>query len=246
MPTKKIRSLIVDDMPLSRARTRRYLDEEPDIEIVGECEGGAAALTAIARDRPDLLFLDVQMPGLGGFELLGKLPAEERPAVVFITAFAEFAVPAFEVQAVDYLLKPFDKERLRQAIARVRVRLGAKAPPAVEPARALLKRIAVKSVGKTLFVDVEEIDWIETAGNYLCLHTAGAQHLVRETLSRLEPQLDPQVFVRIHRSTIVRIARVKAMEPLFNGDRSVTLTDGTRLTLSRSYREQAEAAMSGQ
>lgn len=226
-------------MPLSRARTRRYLDDETDIDIIGECGDGEAALAAIAAERPDLVFLDVQMPGLSGLELLERVPEDIRPAVVFITAFDEFAVPAFEVRAVDYLLKPFDLERLRQALARVRERLAAsQAKPASATAKPLA-RIAVKSVGKTTFVDVADIDWIETAGNYVCLHVGREQHLVRETMSQLESQLDPQQFARIHRSTIVRIDRIREMQPLFNGDRSVILHDGTQLTLSRSYRDKA-------
>lgn len=227
-------------MPLSRARTRRYLDDEADIEIIGECADGEAALASIADERPDLVFLDVQMPGLSGLELLEQVPAEIRPAVVFITAFDEFAVPAFEVRAVDYLLKPFDLERLRQALARVRERLAAsQAKQASAGTARPLTRIAVKSVGKTTFVDVADVDWIETAGNYVCLHVGAHTHLVRETMSQLESQLDPQQFARIHRSTIVRIDRIKEMQPLFNGDRAVILHDGTQLTLSRSYRDKA-------
>ncbi|HET6725474.1 MAG TPA: LytTR family DNA-binding domain-containing protein [Gammaproteobacteria bacterium] len=233
-----MRTLIIDDMPLSRARTRRYLEDEADIEVVGECGDGDAALAAIGRERPDLIFLDVQMPGMSGFELLEKVPAAERPAVVFITAFDEFAVPAFEVRAVDYLLKPFDHERLKQALARVRERLGNGDSP-----RKPLTRFAVKSVGKTVFVDVDAVDWIETAGNYVCLHAGGDSHLVRATMSQLESQLDAQRFARIHRSTIVRIDRIKSMQPLFNGDRSVTLHDGTQLTMSRSYRERMDAIL---
>ncbi|HET7308333.1 MAG TPA: LytTR family DNA-binding domain-containing protein [Gammaproteobacteria bacterium] len=235
----KTRTLIIDDMPLSRARTRRYLEDETDIEIVGEYGDGEAAIAAIAEQRPDLIFLDVQMPGMSGFELLEKVPTDERPAVVFITAFDEFAVPAFEVRAVDYLLKPFDHERLKQALARVRERLNTG-----ENRKKPLSRFAVKSVGKTVFVDVDAVDWIETAGNYLCLHAGGDTHLVRETMAQVESQLDPQRFARIHRSTIVRIDRIQSMQPLFNGDRCVTLHDGTQLTLSRSYREKIDALLS--
>ncbi|HET7570741.1 MAG TPA: LytTR family DNA-binding domain-containing protein [Gammaproteobacteria bacterium] len=234
----KTRTLIIDDMPLSRARTRRYLEDETDIEIVGECGDGEAAIAAIAEQRPDLVFLDVQMPGMSGFELLEKVPADERPAVVFITAFDEFAVPAFEVRAVDYLLKPFDHERLKQALARVRERLKTG-----ENHKKPLSRFAVKSVGKTVFVDVDAVDWIETAGNYLCLHAGGDTHLVRETMAQVESQLDPQRFARIHRSTIVRIDRIQSMQPLFNGDRCVTLIDGTQLTMSRSYRDKVDAIL---
>ncbi|HET6654847.1 MAG TPA: LytTR family DNA-binding domain-containing protein [Gammaproteobacteria bacterium] len=236
-----MRTLIIDDMPLSRARTRRYLEDETDIEVVGECGDGEAAITAIADEQPDLIFLDVQMPGMSGFELLEKVPAERRPAVVFITAFNEFAVPAFEVRAVDYLLKPFDHERLKQALARVRERLDAPQPDASAPRP--LSRFAVKSVGKTIFVDVDDVDWIETAGNYLCLHAGKETHLIRETMARLESQLDPQSFARVHRSTIVRLDRIKSMQPLFNGDRCITLHDGTQITMSRSYRDKIDAVL---
>lgn len=232
----KIRTLIADDMPLSRARTRRFLEDEADIEIIGECADGEAVLAAIGSERPDLVFLDVQMPGMSGIELLERVPPEQRPAVVFITAFDEFAVPAFEVRAVDYLLKPFDRERLQQALARVRERLAVAPPGSGE--RKPLSRFAVKSAGKTVFVNVDDVDWIETAGNYLCLHAGSTTHLVRETMAQVEAQIDPQKFARIHRSAIVRLDRIKEMQPLFNGDRAVILHDGTRLTLSRSYRDQ--------
>ncbi|HET6655904.1 MAG TPA: LytTR family DNA-binding domain-containing protein, partial [Gammaproteobacteria bacterium] len=155
--------------------------------------------------------------------------------------FNEFAVPAFEVRAVDYLLKPFDHERLKQALARVRERLDA--PQADAAAAKQLTRFAVKSVGKTIFVGVDDVDWVETAGNYLCLHAGHETHLIRETMSRLESQLDPQRFARIHRSAIVRLDRIKSMQPLFNGDRCVTLHDGTQLTMSRSYRDKIDTML---
>jgi len=248
MPTVKLRALIVDDMPLSRSRVRRYLTEEPDVEIVGECGDGETALREIERLNPDVLLLDVQMPGLSGLGLLDRLPVESRPAVVFITAFEEFAVQAFAAEAVDYLLKPFDHERLRQALAKVRARLRGKAngePQAEEvpKEKTYLDRVAVKSIGRIEYVATAAIDWIETAGNYLSLHCGKDNHLVRETMSQIESQLDPKVFVRIHRSTIVRIEAVQAVEPLFNGDRAVTLRDGTKLTLSRSYREKVKAVL---
>jgi len=232
--------LIVDDTPLSRQRTRRYLAEEPDIAVVGECGEADSALAAIRSLKPDLVLLDVQMPGTTGLGLLEQLPQDERPAIVFITAFDEFAVQAFAVEAVDYLLKPFDKARLGQAIAKVRTFLARRrslAPPAY------LERIAVKSVGRTVFVNTAAIDWIETEGNYLSLHIGKETKLVRETMSQIEAKLDPRRFVRIHRSTIVRIDAVKEITPLFNGDQSVVLSDGTKVVLSRSYREKARAAL---
>jgi two-component system LytT family response regulator len=238
----KLRALIVDDMPLSRARVRRYLGEEPDVEIVGECGDAEHALGEIERLKPDVLMLDVQMPGTNGFDLVGRLPAEKRPALVFITAFEEFAVQAFAAEAVDYLLKPFDHDRLRQALAKVRTHLkNRRAGEARKAPAGYLDRIAVKSVGRIDYVATAQVDWIGTAGNYLSLHCGKDTHLVRETMSQIETQLDPKVFLRIHRSTIVRIEAVQSVEPLFNGDRAVTLRDGTALTLSRSYRDTARA-----
>ncbi|MGA9855276.1 MAG: LytTR family transcriptional regulator DNA-binding domain-containing protein [Gammaproteobacteria bacterium] len=248
----KIRTLIVDDMPLSRQRTRRYLAAEPDVEIVGECGDGEAALSAIDTLTPDLVLLDIQMPGMNGLELLGKIPAERRPAVVFITAFDEFAVPAFAAHAVDFLLKPFDRERVAKVMGRVRDYLDAKPDAAsVLPASATvsehkgayLNRFAVKSVGRTVFVATDSVDWLETAGNYVCLHAGKETHLVRETMNQIETQLDPGQFVRIHRSTMVRIEAIREIQPLFNGDRAVILRDGSKLTMSRSYRDKAKAAL---
>lgn len=237
----KLRALIADDMPLSRDRVRRYLGEEPDVEIVGECGDAQSTLGAIERLKPDVLMLDVQMPGANGFELVARLPAEARPALVFITAFEEFAVQAFAAEAVDYLLKPFDHDRLRQALAKVRAYLkNRRAAPARTAPAHYLDRIAVKSVGRIDYVATAQIDWIETAGNYLSLHCGNDTHLVRETMSQIETQLDPKIFLRIHRSTIVRIDAVQSVEPLFNGDRAVTLRNGTELTLSRSYRDTAK------
>jgi two-component system LytT family response regulator len=241
-----LRILIVDDMPLSRQRTRRYLAEATDTEIVGECGDVESALESIMRLSPNLLLLDVQMPGGTGFQLLEGIAPERRPAVVFITAFDEFAVQAFAVQAVDYLLKPFDRERLGQALAKARDFLKRRenaSPRPVQGRAAHLDRIAVKSVGRTVFVNAGAIDWIETAGNYLCLHTGKETHMVRETMSQLEGQLDPRQFVRIHRSTIVRIEAVREIQPLFNGDQAVILANGTRVVLSRSYRGKAAAAL---
>ena len=210
--------------------------------MVGECEDAESALEAIRTLKPDLVLLDVQMPGTTGLGLLEQLPQEGRPAVIFITAFDEFAVQAFAVEAADYVLKPFDGARLGQAIAKVRSFLARRDPKAAAPP-VYLERIAVKSVGRTLFLSTAAIDWIETEGNYLSLHIGKDTKLVRETMSQIEGKLDPRQFVRIHRSTIVRIDAVKEITPLFNGDQSVTLNDGTKVVLSRSYREKARAAL---
>lgn len=249
----KIRTLIVDDMPLSRERTRRYLASDPDVEVVGECGDGESALRAVRALAPDLLLLDVQMPGMTGIAMLEAIPVARRPVVVFITAFDEFAVPAFAAHAVDYLLKPFDRERLTRALERVRDHLGesrraqvsaaAALAPSPEPSSGYLSRIAVKSVGRTVFVAIDRIDWLETAGNYVCLHAGRETHIVRETMNQIASQLDPKTFVRIHRSTMVRIEAIREIQPLTNGDRAVILRDETRLTLSRSYRERAKRAL---
>ena len=236
----KLKILIVDDMPLSRARVRRYLADEADIDVVGECGDAETARQEIERLKPDLLLLDVQLPGLNGLSLIERMEPARRPAIIFITAFEEFAVQAFAAEAVDYLLKPFDHERLKQALAKVRTRL--KAAPA-DSGAPYLDRVAVKSVGRIDYVSASAIDWIETAGNYLTLHCGKDTHLVRETMTEFEAQLDPKVFFRIHRSTMVRIEAVQSVEPLFNGDRALTLRDGTKLTLSRSYREKAKAVL---
>ena len=242
----KLRILIVDDMPLSRQRTRRYLAEAADAEIVGECGDAESAAEAIGRLSPNLLLLDVQMPGRTGFQLLERIAPEHRPAVVFVTAFDEFAVQAFAVQAVDYLLKPFDRERLGQALAKAREflqRQEGTSPRPAEDRAGYLDRIAVKSVGRTVFVNIATIDRIETAGNYLSLHTDKETHMVRETMSQLEGLLNPRQFVRIHRSTIVRIDAIREIQPLFNGDQAVILASGARVVLSRSYRNKAGAAL---
>lgn len=248
----KIRTLIVDDMPLSRQRTRRYLAGVADVEIVGECDDGEQALDAVETLAPDLLLLDVQMPGMTGLSLLEKIPSGRRPAVVFVTAFDEFAVPAFAAHAVDFLLKPFDRERVSKVMDRVRAFLAEK-PAASRQAAAditpnfeapvYLNRVAVKSVGRTVFVSIRSVDWLETAGNYVCLHAGKATHVVRETMNQIESQLDPAKFVRIHRSTMVRIEAIREIQPMFNGDRMVILRDGTKLAMSRSYRDKVRTAL---
>lgn len=239
----KLRVLIVDDMPISRARLRRILAEDGAVEIVGECGDAAAALAAVTDEKPDLLFLDVQMPGMNGLALVARLP-DPRPAIIFVTAFEEFAVQAFAAEAVDYLLKPFDRPRLEQALVKVRKVL---APPVAAAPVAVpehwLERIAIKSVGRIDYVETAAVDWIEAAGNYLTLHCGADSHLVRQTMNQIEQELDPACFVRVHRSAMVRIAAIASVEPLFNGDRALTLKDGTKLTLSRSFRDKARAAL---
>ncbi len=270
-----IRALIVDDEPLGRQRIRSLLKSEPDFEIVGECGDGREALAAIREQRPDLVFLDVQMPGLDGFGVLDAVGPERMPAVIFVTAFDTYAIRAFEVHALDFLLKPFDRGRFRKAIKRARAELesrknrdtGAKLAALLQDARGgqsielvgkfkearltrlpedpqagrrFLDRVVIKSAGRVFFLRADEIDWVEAAGNYLRLHAGGDTHLLRETMSNMEARLNPEKFVRIHRSTIVNLERIKELEPMFHGDYMVALQDGTKLTLSRSYRQKLQ------
>lgn len=249
----KARVLLVDDETLARERLRQLLRDEVDFEVIGECSDGRGAVEAIGREKPDVLFLDVQMPELNGFEVLEAVGDGVPRVVVFCTAYDQFAVKAFEVHAVDYLLKPFDRERFRMTLERVRQRCGvAERDGGGEGAlasqlRGLLadmrvggkppERLAVKSSGRILLVKLEDIDWIESADNYVELHVGKETHLLRETMSTLEDRLGGGRFVRISRSTIVNVTRVKELQALFHGDYAVILEDGHRLTLSRNYRE---------
>lgn len=244
-----IRTLIVDDMLPARKRIRRFLGAHAEFEIVGECADGRAAVSAVRELAPDLLFLDVQMPEMDGFQVLEEIGAQLPPAVVFVTAYDQFALRAFDVHALDYLLKPFDEERFRRALERAETQLEqSRAGATNERLRALLNevsarpkraaRIAIKSSGRTVLLATDEIDYVEGAGNYLRLKAGKKMHLIRDRLSRVEERLDPEKFVRIHRSTIVNVERIKELRPLFNGDQALTLHDGTRLTMSRSYREK--------
>lgn len=244
-----IKTIIVDDVELARERVKMLLDDR-EIEIVAECQNGREALEAIRNLEPDLVFLDVQMPKIGGFEVIETIGAEAMPTVIFVTAYDEFALRAFEVNAIDYLLKPFDEERLAKAVERAKRQIRTEDAPAAieEKLRRLLsevksepqylKRIPVKSTRGTTLVLSEEIDWIASAGHYLELHVGRDTHLIREKLSHIETRLDPEVFMRIHRSTIVNLDRIKSLHPLFNGDQIVILKDGRELNLSRTYHEK--------
>jgi len=255
-PASPIRTLIVDDMPPARRRLRRHLEQVEDFEIVGECGDGASAIDTIRNLRPDLVFLDVQMPEIDGFGVIAALEPANRPAIMFVTAHDEHALRAFEVNALDYLLKPFDTERFEAALQRAREQLrsrngnGAQDPrldallaQLNKPRERWLRRVAVKTRGRTRVVSIDDIDWIGAEGNYLSLHVGGEQHLIRETMNAFEQQLDPQSFVRIHRSTIVNLDRVRELTPLFNADQCVLLKDGTELTLSRSYHDRVKALL---
>jgi two-component system, LytTR family, response regulator len=248
-----IRTIIVEDEPLARDRLRTLLEDEPDIEIVAECADGATAVVTIRDEEPDLVFLDVNMPELDGFGVLEQLGADAVPAVVFVTAYDHFAVQAFDAHALDYILKPFDEDRFRTALDRARTALRVRASQDIDTRLAALlgdlrrprhlERLAIKSGGKIVFIRTDEIDWIGAEGNYARLHTGTRSHLLRETMSMLESKLDPDRFLRIHRSTIVNTESIAELEPLFQGDYVVILRDGTRLTSSRGYRSNLQAFM---
>ena len=263
-----IRVLIVDDEPLARRRIRSLLEDDPEVALVGECGNGLDAVEAIRGEAPDVVFLDIQMPELDGFEVVREVGVNALPVVVFVTAHDEHALEAFSVHALDYLLKPVERERFHNALerakAQIRGRVGGASVGAVaarggggaaaggEPAQlgsrieALLRhldaeqrypdRLAIKTDGRVLFVRTEDIDWIETAGNNLKIHVGREVHLLRATMSRIEQRLSPRHFLRIHRSILVNLDRVRELQPWFQGDYVVILKDGTRLTSGRSYR----------
>ncbi len=241
-----VRTILVDDEPLAREWIRQQLAEEQEIEIVAECEDGFKAVQAIDHLRPDLLLLDVQMPGLDGFGVLRMLEGGPPPAVVFVTAFDRYALRAFEVHAIDYLLKPVSPERLHDALERCKERLEKKrtkdtAAELVELLREVRRYpdwFLIRTEGRSHFLRVKDIDWIESRRNNVVLHSGAASHIYQETTSGIESKLDPAEFLRIHRSTIVRIDRIKELHPWFNGDYQVTLKDGTKLTMSSSYKQK--------
>jgi len=246
-----IRTLIVDDEAPARARIRQLLKTESDFEIIGECANGRQAVAAIQKQRPDLVFLDVQMPRLGGFEVCAAIAGEAMPMVIFVTAYDHYALQAFEVHAMDYLLKPFDRERFQKSLchAREHLRRGdsglsnerlAAFLDNWKPDAKRQERLAFKANGRVLFVRVEEIDWIESDGNYVQLRVGGVSHQMRETISGLETQLPIERFMRISRSVIVNLDRIKELQPMFYGDYAVILQNGARLTLSRSFRDRLE------
>jgi two-component system LytT family response regulator len=250
----KIRVLIAEDEPLARERIRSLLEEEPDVQIVAECADGRSAVESIRASDPDLVFLDVNMPELNGFEVLRDVGPDNMPPVVFVTAYDHFAVQAFDAHALDYVLKPFDEDRFRTAVERAREALVRKAPGTLDrrlndllqglAARPhYLERLAVKSGGKIIFLKTDEVTWIGAEGNYARLHAGKRSYLMRETMSNLESRLDPGRFIRIHRSTIVSTDAIAELEPLFQGDYVVVLRDGTRLTSSRGYRANLQAFM---
>jgi two-component system LytT family response regulator len=252
----RIRALIVDDEPLARERIRTLLRKEPDMDVAGECGDGGRAVTLIEKERPDLVFLDVQMPEAGGFDVVEAVGAERMPVVIFVTAYDKYALRAFDVHALDYLLKPFDRQRFREALERARAHIRhAQAGELherllallgdVRPAEGWRERLVVREGGRIFFLRVEEIEWIEAAGNYLRLHAGKRSHLMRATLASLAAQLDPARFARVHRSAMVNLDRLRELHPGPHGDSTLLLRDGTRLTLSRTCRARFEQQLAG-
>ena len=267
-----IRTIIVDDEPLARRGLELRLQGAPDISIVRQCANGREAIASIAEDQPDLMFLDIQMPGISGLDVVAQVPQESMPMVVFVTAFDRYAINAFEAHALDYLLKPVDETRLAAALDRVRAQwqqrqalaqreqlmalladltgkgeispdaLAQSAAQGAEPAatRRYATMLPIRSGRETLRLDVATIDWIDAAGDYMCLHAAGQTHVLRATMKELEEMLDPLVFQRVHRSTIVNLARVRSLRPHLNGECFLKLQSGQEIKLSRSFRDKVE------
>ncbi|MBM3783669.1 MAG: response regulator transcription factor [Acidobacteria bacterium] len=247
MQLQTIRTVIIDDERLARQRIRRMLTHAPDFEVMAEFENSRQGLEFLEDNDTELLFLDVQMPGLDGFALLESLAPEKIPMVIFVTAYDEYALRAFEYHAFDYLLKPFDQARFDKALERARKQLTSRENNNEKLMNLLNEirqrnqepaRFAIKTPGRVFFVRQEDIDWIEAADNYVNLHVATDTHLIRETMNSLESRLDSRKFLRIHRSTIVNADRIKELRPWFHGEYVVLLKDGTELTLSRTYREK--------
>jgi two-component system LytT family response regulator len=248
---KKIRVLVADDEPLARERLSSLLSTEPDVELVGQARDGEEAVTAIHDRSPDLVFLDVQMPQMSGFDVIDAVGGERMPLVIFVTAYDQHALRAFQVRALDYLLKPFDRERFTDALQRARKQLeheetgdlGRRLLALVKDLRRdqpRSDRLVVKSGGRLFFLRTDEIDWVEAAGNYVRLHVGPTSHLLRETMNAIEGRLDPEKFFRIHRCRIVNMERIQELQPWLNGEYAVLLRTGTRLTLSRGYREKLQ------
>jgi two-component system, LytTR family, response regulator len=266
---KKIRTLIVDDEPLARRTIRNLLAEDPEVEVVGECGTGAEAVESVRERPPDLLFLDIQMPGMDGFDVLSQVELERISAVIFVTAYDAYALKAFEVHALDYLLKPFNDERFREALARakshvelrearglaeslrafLRGRTGTEEETAVATTAkrgGYLTRFMVKAGGRVIFVNPADVDWIEADNYYVKLHVGGRAHLLRLSMKELEGRLDPKTFWRTHRSAIINLDRVKELHQHPSGEYVVVLRDGTELKLSRARRERLQELLMGE
>ena len=252
--TQTYSALIVDDELLARRRIRQVLEDHPDFKTVAEFGNAEEAMRFLTHQRVDVMFLDIQMPGLDGFSLLQALGTDQLPHVVFVTAYEEYAVKAFEVEAVDYLLKPFDRNRFATALGRVRKQLAQPAAAGATPGtqaklsrlieslagRENPQRLAIKNNGQIVFVNVRDIDWVEAADNYVCIHCGPETHVARETMNAMAERLDAAQFARIHRSTIVNVDRIERLQPWFRGDYLVLLRGGKKLTMSRTYREKLQ------
>ncbi len=237
-----MRVLIADDERLARQRLLSLLEKEEDVQVVGECSDGAAAAEMLKSRPVDVAFLDIEMPGQSGLEALSSADSGMQPLVVFITAFEQYAVRAFEANAFDYLLKPYREERLRNTLSRLRGHLALlskqASPASMDKATSDVERLPIKSNGRIILLKTQEIEWIEAEHNYVRLHTRGVTHLIRDTMSSLEAKLSSKTFRRIHRSTIVNIERIKEIQPWFRGDAIVVLDNGQKLTASRNYRDR--------
>jgi two-component system LytT family response regulator len=261
--------LVADDEPLARRRILRLLRAEPGVEVVAECKGGRSAVEQILARNPDLVFLDIQMPDLDGFGVIAEVGPERMPSVVFVTAFDQYALRAFEVHALDYLLKPFEADRFHNTLVRARANLSPRREAAysgedrlrrllaevlgsregwgepAKPTSPFFERVAVKTDGATRILQIADVDWFETDGNYVRVHVGKSTYLIRSTANRLQEELDPRRFARIHRRFLVNVDRVVGLEPWFGGDAIVLLRDGSKLRLSRNYREGFLALMLG-
>jgi two-component system, LytTR family, response regulator len=246
--------LIVDDEPLARERIRSFLAEDEELKVCAECVDGLEAVAAIETYSPDLVFLDIQMPELTGFGVIDTIGVEKMPLTIFVTAYDQYAIQAFEAHALDYLLKPYDEERFQKTLRRAKEQLEkrnhdelhkqlSKLLSDVTPKTECIRRIVVKDAGKIFFVLVDEILWIDAAGNYLDLHTKDKTHCIRETMKKIESKLNPKQFVRIHRSTIVNLNHIQEMQAYLNNDFIIILTNGDKVVLSRNYRVKMEEAL---
>lgn len=249
-----VRAIIVDDERLGRQKVRTMLAAHPDIELIAECRNGAEAVETIRAERPQLVFLDVQMPGLDGFDVLREVGPESIPSVIFVTAHDQYAVKAFEVHAIDYLLKPFDRRRFEVSLERARRELQQGDHHAcAEKIAALIRdlseshphadRLMVRGDGRIFFIRTDDIDWIEGADNYARLHVKRDSHLIRETLGSLEARLDPRKFIRVHRSAIVNVDRIGEIKTLFHGEQTIVLRDGTEIAFGRKFRGRLEGIL---
>jgi two-component system, LytTR family, response regulator len=251
----EIRTVVADDEPLARSKLRLLLQTEPDVRVVAECGNGLETVEAVRTHRPDLLLLDVEMPEIGGFEVLQALKAEETPFVIFTTAYNDYAVRAFEAEALDYLLKPFAEERLHEAIGRARQQMALH-KNIISPQRlreflahapspsGFLERLVIRSAGRVVFLNVEEIDWIEAAANYVRIHTGKESHLMRESIGRMAERLDSSRFARVHRSVIVNVSKIRELQACNSGEYILILRNGKQLPSSRGYRSALEPFLS--